>query len=150
MSKNPFKDFRKSSESNSEEEYSDEDLNSLPMKKKSSDDEHTNFRPEAPLNITRYVPKIIRREVGLTDNIEPSGSGRKRVIDSLDDLITPLDAMNIDAESATSQIPSLNIPDSTTEVRNEQHDKKKTKTKTITNNLKNIFSSLATTDKNTR
>ncbi len=60
--------------------------------------------------------------------------------------------MNIDAESATStsQIPSLScIPDSTTEVRKEQNDKKKAKT-IIADNLKNTFSSLDTTGKTNR
>ena len=145
---NHFKDFRNSSKNSSDEEFLDEDLKFSSDEKESSGDERTNFRPEAPLNIRRHVPKIIRREVGLADNIDPSSSGRKRVIDSLDDLTAPLDVMNIDAESATSQIQTSTIPDSTTEVRNEQHDQKKAKI--IADNLKNTFSSLVTTDKNTR
>ena len=122
-------------------------------KKESSDDERTKSRPEAPLNIQRHVPKIRREEVKLTDNIGSSGGGKKRVIDSLDDLKTPLDAMNIDAESATSQIPSLKIPslscipDPATAVRGEDGKKK---AKTIADNLKNTFSSLDTTGKTNR
>ncbi len=148
----PFEDFRDTSKNSSDEEFSDEDLKFSFDERGSSDDERTKSRPEAPLNIQRHVPKIRREEVKLTDNIGSSGSGKKRVIDSLDDLKTPLDAMNIDAESATStsQIPSLScIPDSTTEVRKEQNDKKKAKT-IIADNLKNTFPSLATTGKTNR
>jgi len=126
--KPPFEDFRDTSKNSSDAEFSDEDLKfSFDEKESSSDDERTNSRPEAPLNTRNHVPKIIRRE-GLTDNIDLSGSGKKRVIGSLD---LPLDAMNIDAENATSQIPSSKIPslgrmpDPTTEVRKEKHDEEK-------------------------
>jgi hypothetical protein len=68
---NHFKDFRNSSKNSSDEEFSDEDLKFSSDEKESSGDERANFRPEAPLNIPRHVPKIIRRGVG-TDNIERS------------------------------------------------------------------------------
>ena len=125
----PFENFRDTSKNSSDAEFSDEELKfPFDEKESSSDDEPTNYRPEAPLNIPHHhVPKIIRREE-FTDNIDLSGSGRKRVIGSLD---LPLDAMNIDAENATSQIPSSKIPslgrmpDPTTEVRKEKHDEEK-------------------------
>ena len=129
----PFEDFRDTSKNSSDAEFSDEDLKfSCDEKESSSDDELTNSRPEAPLNIPRYAPKIFRREAGggLTNDIDPSSvSGRKRVIGSLDDLTTPLNDMNIDAGSATSQIPSLScIPDPTTEVRKEKYYEEKAET----------------------
>jgi hypothetical protein len=144
----PFKDFRDTSKNSSDAEFSDEDLKFSFDEKESSDDERTKSRPEAPLNIPHHhVPKIIRREE-FTDNIDLSGSGRKRVIGSLDDLTTPLDAMNIDAESATSQIPILSCkPDPATAVRGEDGKKK---AKTTADNLKNTFSSLDTTGKTNR
>jgi hypothetical protein len=148
---NTFKDFRDTSENSSDEEFSlpsaresskdfrdtsknssDDEEFSFPSAGQSSDDELTNSRPEAPLNIPRYAPKIFRREAvgGLTNDIDLSSvSGRKRVIGSLDDLTTPLNDMNIDAGSATSQIPSLScIPDPTTEVRKEKNNGKEAKT----------------------
>jgi len=59
----PFEDFRDTSKNSSDAEFSDEDLKfSFDEKESSSDDERTNSRPEAPLNIRRHIPKIIKTE----------------------------------------------------------------------------------------
>ncbi|MES2962180.1 MAG: hypothetical protein V4694_07350 [Pseudomonadota bacterium] len=127
----------------SDEESSDEELQ-LPSNQSSIAESRDGST--APLNL-RKVPIITIRNRGALARVEDTivGKKTKRIAYPLE-LPISLDAMNIDAKSATSQISTTTTPDTSAEIRTD-HNSKRSKAISV---LTDPFSNLVPTDKTGR